>query len=124
MEQKSSGLFNVIVRFTNISGEPLSGPGWSVEVFDEDPLVDDRLGSSSLNENGEGRVFFSVADVASFDSPGERKPDLYFILKRDGREIFRSGVERDVDFEELDPVTGRPHHLTRHFGTIKVDTDL
>jgi len=123
MEQKSSGLFNVIVRFTNLQGAPLAGPQWSVEVVDEDPLRDDRLGTSSLNEHGEGRVFFSVADVASLDSPGERKPDLYFILKRNGREVFRTGVERDVDFEALDPVTGRPHDLTRDFGTIEVDID-
>ena len=121
MGEKSSGLFLAIVRFTDAGGEPLAGPDWSVEALDADPLADDDLGTSTLDENGEGRVILAVADIASIDSPGERKPDLFFILKRHGREIYRTPVHYDVDFEKLDEVTGNPEQLTQDFGTIRVN---
>lgn len=121
MEEKSSGLFCVIVRFTNLEGDPLSGSDWSVEAMDEDPLVDDTLGESTLDASGEARIYFSVADVSSADSPGERNPDLYFILKHYRREVMRTPTRYNVNFEALDAVTGRPDQLTQDFGTFKVD---
>jgi hypothetical protein len=123
MGKKSSGLFLAIVRFVNTNGVPLEGPDWSVEARDADPLADDDLGTSTLDEYGEGRVILAVADMASLDSPGERKPDLYFVLKHRGREVYRSPVQFDVDFEQLDPVTGDPVRLTRDFGTIRVNLE-
>jgi hypothetical protein len=118
---KSSGLFLAIVRFVDANGDPLAGPAWSVEALDADPLADDDLGTATLDENGEGRIILTVADIASLDSPGERKPDLYFVLRQHGREVYQSPVQFDVDFERLDPVTGDPDQLTRDFGTIQVN---
>lgn len=121
MSPKSSGLFTVIVRFENLRGEPLAGRDWRVEVRDEDPLADDELGAASLDANGSARILISVADIQSGDSPGERTPDLYFVLYHYGREVWRSRVQQDVDFEALDPVTGEPDRLTQDFGTLRVD---
>jgi hypothetical protein len=121
MNEKTSGLFRAIVRFTNAAGKPLTGPDWRVTLLDEDPLVDDELGADALDDDGRARILISVADVLSVDSPGERKPDLYFVLSHYGREVFRSKALEDVDFEQLDPVSGEPDQVTRDFGTFEVD---
>ena len=120
MDEKSSGLFLAIVRFTDTQGIALSGGHWTVEAWDADPLKDDHLGRSTLDEHGEGRIIIAVADVISIDSPGERNPDLYFVLKHHGREVYRTPVQFDVNFEELNPVTGLADRLTQDFGTIQV----
>ena len=119
---KTSGLFCAIVKFVDDAGQPLAGKGWTVDVLDRDALIDDCLGSASLDGNGEARILIAVADVMSLDSPGERTPDLYFTLLHDGREVFRSEVVEDVDFEALDPVSGDPVGITREFGPYRVDT--
>lgn len=121
MSEKTSGLFRVIVRFENHRGEPLGGRDWTVELRDEDPLADGVLGRATLDDDGAAGILFSVADVQSPDSPGERRPDLYFVLFHYGREVYRSRVEYDVDFEALDPVSGEPDRLTQDFGTIQVN---
>jgi hypothetical protein len=118
---KTSGLYCAIVRFENLQGEPLAGSNWKVTLRDEDPLADDELGSAGLDEDGGAQLLISVADVLSLDSPGERAPDLYFVLQHFGREVFRSQVLPDVDFEALDPVSGEPNRITQDFGTIQVD---
>ena len=53
----------------------------------------------------------------------EGMPDLYFSLRLRGREVFRSEVEIDVDFESLDPVSGDPVRITREFGPYRVDVE-
>jgi hypothetical protein len=122
MNGKTSGLFCAIVKFEDSMGNPLSGDGWSVDARDQDMFLDDCLGSSGLDENGKARILISVADIMSPDSVGERTPDLYFTLYRNEREIFRSEVIEDVDFESLDPVSGDPVKITREFGPYRVDT--
>ena len=120
MGERTSGLFKVVVRFTDPHGKPLPGTGWRVRAFDEDPLRDDELGYAALNPDGEAHLLMTVSDIKSIDSPDERSPDLYFVLERDGEEHFRSEVFRDVDFESLDPVTGNPDAITRSFGPFAV----
>jgi hypothetical protein len=117
---KSSGLFRAIVHFENARGEPLRGRDWKVSVRDADPLADDELGTATLDERGGAQILIAVADILSLDSPGERTPDLYFVLYHYGREVFRSQIMQDVDFEALDPVSGEPNQLTRDFGTLRV----
>ena len=62
------------------------------------------------------------ADILSIDSAGETTPDLYFVVRRGGKEIFRSEVFAEVDFQEKDPVTGRAKGLTKAFGPFRVAT--
>lgn len=122
MGEKTSGLFRVIVTFHDTEGAPLSGRDWRVKLYDEDPIDDGLLAQSSLDTNGEASMMFSVADVKSWDSPGERKPDLYFKLIHEGGEVWRSETFKNVDFEELDPVSGRETGLTQSFGPFRVAT--
>lgn len=119
----SAGLYKVIAAFTDANGSPLRGDGYSVALLDEDRFFDDRLGETRLSADGVAEFLVSAADILSFDSAGERTPDLYFVVRKDGDEIFRSTVFREVDFEVKDPVTGRAKGLTKQFGPFQVATD-
>ncbi len=123
MSNTSSGLFKVLVSFTNLEGNPLTGSSWRVKVRDQDPLFDGTLGEARLDENGGAGILISVADISSLDSPGERTPDLYFVLYHQGKKFFTSGVTENVDFEQINPATQRATaNTTQSFGPYKVDT--
>ena len=115
-------MFKVIASFTDESGSPLTGDDYSVVVMDEDKYFDDKLGSKPLGGDGTAEFLIAVADILSFDSAGERTPDLYFVVMKDGKEVFRSEVLAEVDFDAADPVTGRPKGLTKEFGPFAVPT--
>ena len=116
----SSGIFKVIVEFTAADGSPLSGDNYSVTLLDEDRYFDDKLGEARLNVEGVAEFLITAADILSFDSAGERTPDLYFVVRKDGDEVFRSEVFNEVDFDTVDPVTGRSKNLTRRFGPFRL----
>ncbi len=116
----SSGIFKVIAEFTDANGNPISGEGYAVTLLDEDRFFDQKLGKENLSADGVAEFLVTAADILSFDSMGERTPDLYFVVRKDGDEIFRSEVFDEVDFEVADPVTGRPKGLTRRFGPFQV----
>jgi len=120
MSGKTSGLYCAIASFTNEAGQALSGDGWTATVTDQDALLDDHLGTAKLDSKGVATFLLNVADIKSFDSPGERTPDLYFTLFRDGVEVFRSEVIKDVDFESLHEVSGDPVRVTQEFGPYRV----
>lgn len=113
-------MFKVIARFQDADSRPLTGPEYTAWVMDRDRLVDDNLGSSPLNADGEAEFLIYSADIVSVDSPGERWPDLYFVLLREDREVFRSEVFENLVFDAPDEVTGRPDELTRSFGPFRV----
>jgi hypothetical protein len=115
-----SGLYKVIAEFTDSNGKPLSGDEYAVTLLDEDRYFDDKLGKSTLNANGEAEFLISAVDILSFDSIDERTPDIYFVVRKNGKKVFRSNVFNDVDFEVKDPVTGREQSLTRKFGPFVV----
>lgn len=116
----SSGLYKVIAEFKDAGGSPLCGDNYSVALLDEDRYFDDKLGESGLSDDGVAEFLVSVADILSFDSAGERTPDLYFVVRKDGDEVFRSEVFNEVDFEAVDPVTGRSKGLTKKFGPFQL----
>jgi hypothetical protein len=113
-------LFKVIARFENAEGRPFTGSAYKVSLLDQDRLVDDKLASTTLNEDGTAEFLFSAADILSIDSIGERKPDLYFVISENGNEVFRSEVFPEVDFDATDTVTNRKDKLTRKFGPFRV----
>lgn len=117
-----TGIFKVIAEFTDETGGPLTGSGYAVTIMDEDRYFDDKLGETPLTAQGKVEFLISAADILSFDSAGEKTPDLYFVLRKEGVEVFRSEVFREVNFEAADPVTGRPKGLTKTFGPFRVPT--
>lgn len=115
-----TGIFKVIAEFTDAAGNPLSGNDYDVVLMDEDKYFDDKLGAQPLSADGSAEFLVAAADILSFDSVGERTPDLYFVVRKGRKEVFRSETFDEVDFELEDPVTGRPKGLTRKFGPFKV----
>ena len=113
-------LFKVIARFENAEGRPFFGSAYKVSLLDKDRLFDDKLGATSIREDGTAEFLFSAADILSIDSMGERKPDIYFVITESGNEVFRSEVFPEVDFDTTNPVTGREDSLTREFGPFRV----
>ncbi|MBT8068254.1 MAG: hypothetical protein KJO09_13510 [Gammaproteobacteria bacterium] len=113
-------LFKVIARFEDAEGRPFFGSEYKVALLDKDRLFDDKLGSTALNKDGTAEFVFSVADVFSIDSPGERTPDIYFVITESNNEVFRSEIFPEVNFDAADPVTGRADHATREFGPFRV----
>ena len=115
-------IFKVIATFTDENGAPLTGSDYSVVVMDDDKFFDDKLGAKPLGPDGNAEFLIAVADILSFDSAGERTPDLYFVVKKGSEEVFRSEVFDEVDFDAKDPVTGRPKGVTKAFGPFAVPT--
>lgn len=117
----SSSLFKVIATFEDTNGNPITGSEYSVRLYDEDRFFDDKLGKAKLDINGRVEFLISVADIKSIDSLNERTPDLYFVMEKNGTEIFRSTTIPDVDFEAENPVTGRQQDLTQSFGPFRIE---
>ena len=116
----TADLFRVIARFENAEGRPFFGSEYEVSLLDKDRVFDDKLGAASISEDGTAEFTFSAADIVSVDSMGERTPDIYFVIKENGNEVWRSEVFDEVDFDATDPVTGRRDNLTREFGPFRV----
>jgi hypothetical protein len=116
----TADLFKVIARFENAEGRPFFGSEYKVMLLDRDRLFDDKLGSTSLSEDGTAEFLFSASDILSIDSIGERRPDIYFVITENNNEVFRSAIFPGVDFDATDPVTGRKNELTKAFGPFRV----
>jgi hypothetical protein len=113
-------IFKVIARFENAEGRPFTGSAYKVTLLDQDRLLDDKLGSTTLSKDGTAEFLFSAADILAIDSVGERTPDLYFVISENGNEVFRSEMFPEVDFDATDSVTGRSDNVTREFGPFRV----
>lgn len=110
----------VILRLVNDSdGSPLDGPGFYVRLYDQDPFVEDFLGEAVVRV-GRAEILFDIDRVRSFDSPSEKRPDLFFLVFEHGEEIYRSQVEVGHDFLSPDPRTGIRRSLTKDLGEFRV----
>lgn len=90
----------VLVRVRDASGAPLAGAAYRVRLYDQDALYDDFLAERRPDADGCVEFVFDLARAQSLDSPRETRPDLYVTVVRDGDELARSRVERDVDFTD------------------------
>ena len=114
----TTGVFKVIATFQDSNGKPLAGDEYAVRLLDKDRFFDDKLGSSSLSDDGVAEFLIYVADIKSIDSPDERTPDIYFVVTKSGEDIFRSEVFPEVNFEATDPVTGPPGWNDKNIRTV------
>ena len=114
-------LFKVTGRFFfKSSGEPVKGKEYKVWLYDKDIVTDDKLGEGTLDDEGRVEIACDLSDASSIDSPGEKKPDLYFILLKKGHEIYRSKVFKDSEPFVKDPFTGKKKGVTLYLGTFEI----
>ena len=92
----------VTARFiTKGSDTALTGDAYKLRLFDKDVFDDDYIGESYLDSNGVGKIQFTIAafgDIANL----ETTPDFYFVLVKNGVQIFESKVMEDVDIAALE----------------------
>lgn len=104
---------------------PIGGEGYTIEFYDEDTLDNDFLGSGALMPDGIADVRFNPKNMnADYeDSPlPETKPDIFFIIKKDGKQIFKSVTTCNIDYAKnasFDIEEGKEFYL----GTFLVDIE-
>lgn len=114
-------LVRILARFVTASdGSPIGGPNYAVQLYDQDAIADDLLAEAPLPADGNIGLTFDLMAASSTDSPLETEPDLYLVLVRDGKEVFRSTVAKNVAFLGNHPVTGMDLGRTQDLGVFKV----
>jgi hypothetical protein len=111
----------VVAHFHDHDGRALTGDDLRVELFDQDPMSDDKLGDVVLDPSGTAVFDFPPEAMRSFDSPLEFEPDLYFVVHRGDKEVFRSKVFTDVEFKKRHVSPRDEHVLVRAFGPFTVE---
>ncbi|MCD4650950.1 MAG: hypothetical protein K8S56_04100 [Candidatus Cloacimonetes bacterium] len=93
------------------TGKPITGTQYWAKVMDKDVFADDFIDAPSLDE--EGRIDI----LSNLIVTGETTPDIYFVLLKDKKEIFRSDVFKNTVFMKPE----RPGEIsTVDFGVFKV----
>ncbi len=99
--------------------EPLCGGQFSVRLYDKDIFNDDFLGQSSPDEQGMVRFLFSQND---FSKPaGLLKPDFYFVVFKNKKEVFKSKVMSNLDLSDLEEFIMKEGEVI-DLGTFLIDT--
>ena len=94
---------NIEVRVLLIAkgtDDPVTGDEYLVRLFDKDIFDDDFLGESSLDEDGLAKFQLTEKHFAGFAKPDE-KPDFYFVVYRNKKEIFKSRVMKNLDLSDI-----------------------
>ena len=114
-------LFNVTGRFVFKSGgKPVTGEEYRIWLYDKDIVEDDKMGEGMLNEDGRFDITCDLANASSIDSPGERKPDLYCILLKNGHEIYRSKVFKNSQPFVKSPFSRKKKGIILYLGTFEI----
>ena len=83
------------------SANPLTGDAYKLRLFDKDVFDDDFIGESSLNGDGVGKIKFNSSAFSDIGNI-ETTPDLYFVLVKNGVQVFESKIMEDVDIAALE----------------------
>lgn len=78
----------------------ISGADYFVRLYDKDIFNDDFLGQSTPDEEGIASFTFTKKDFAkpfNFDD----RPDFYFVVYKNDKEIFRSKVMSNLDLSNI-----------------------
>ena len=104
------------------SDQPVTGKEFNVKLFDKDFFEDDFLGQSGLDGNGELRINFNPSRLDTNDPIKETSLDFYFVVFKNGTEIFRSKVMEDVDINAIDQFKMGEGEVI-NLGTFLIDVD-
>jgi hypothetical protein len=95
---------NIEVRVLLIArgnDEPVTGNEYVVRLYDKDVFNDDYLGQSSLNKKGIAKFIITEKHFAGFAKLDE-KPDFYFVVYKNEKEIFKSRVMKNLDLRYIE----------------------
>jgi hypothetical protein len=115
---------NIEVKVRLISkgtDEPISGTEFLVRLYDQDVFNDDFLGESMPDEEGVAKFLISQED---FSSPAnlDEKPDFYFLVYKNNKEIFKSKVMSNLDLSNVEEFIMKEGEVV-DLGTFLIDTD-
>ena len=92
----------VMARFIGKGHESaVTGDAYRVRLYDKDVFTDDYLGESTLDEHGVAKITFThsaFTNAAHLDD----MPDLFFVVFKHQKEIFKTKVMEDVDLEAVE----------------------
>ena len=114
---------NIEVRVLLIAkgdDEPLSGQEYSVRLYDKDIFNDDFLGESSPDEEGITKFKITEEHFAGFAKLDE-KPDFYFVVYKNGTQIFKSRVMQNLDLTNIEEFKMSEGEIV-DLGTFLIDT--
>ncbi len=80
--------------------QPLTGDTYLVRLYDKDVFEDDFLGECTLDENGVAKISFNHSSFSNWNK--DTKPDFYFVVFKEKKEIFKSKVLEDLDVEAIE----------------------
>ena len=89
-----------LILLNKNSKEAISGIDYLVKFYDKDPLRDDFLGSSDLDDHGQAIINVRKSDFRSKDSPFEKYPDIYFELFYKEKLLYKSNVFKNLHLKE------------------------
>ena len=100
--------------------KPISGNEFAVRLYEKDVFNDDFLGQSSPDQEGTAKFQFSKKD---FSGPAnlDDKPDFYFLVYKNKKEIFRSKVMSNLDLSDLETFIMKEGEVI-DLGTFLIDT--
>ena len=114
---------NIEVRVLLIAkgnDEPVTGKEYTVRLFDKDVFNDDYLGESSLNEDGLATFIITEQHFKGFAKLDD-KPDFYFVVYKNKKEIFKSRVMKNLDLTNIEEFKMREGEVV-DLGTFLIDT--
>ena len=100
--------------------EPVSGSEFHVRLYDKDLFNDDFLGESLLDEEGVAKFLFSQGNFSKPLSLDE-KPDFYFVVYKNHKEIFKSKVMSNLDLTNVEEFIMKEGEVI-DLGTFLIDT--
>ncbi|MEO6707355.1 MAG: hypothetical protein ABIN04_16060 [Ginsengibacter sp.] len=99
--------------------EPVTGTNIQVRLYDKDVFNDDFLGEATPDEEGVAHFIFSQKD---FSSPAnlDDKPDFYFVVYNNKKQVFKSKVMSNLDLSDMVEFTMREGEII-DLGTFLID---
>lgn len=100
--------------------KPVRGKSFKVRLYDQDVFNDDYLGESGVNA---GLAVFSITQK-DFKAPMglDDKPDFYFVVYKDDKEIFKSKVMSNLEIRDVENFVMKEGNLI-DLGTFLIDAD-
>lgn len=114
---------NLIINLRLISrgsDEPVDGKEFKVRLYDKDLFNDDYLGESGVEDS---LASFKITQD-DFKSPFnlDNKPDFYFVVYQNDKEIFKSKVMSNLDISDVEEFVMKEGELI-DLGTYLIDTE-